>query len=115
MLKIAGANVIRATDGREATDIFEKSKVGEIDAVLMDVMMPEVDGLTAAREIRKLDRKDAGVVPIIAMTASAFADDVENARTAGMNAHIAKPIESEKLVNCIVRLIKNRGVTDFDY
>lgn len=109
MLKIAGANVIRATDGREATDIFEKSKVGEIDAVLMDVMMPEVDGLTAAREIRKLDRKDAGVVPIIAMTASAFADDVENARTAGMNAHIAKPIESEKLVNCIVRLIKKSG------
>ena len=109
MLKVAGANVIRATDGKEAIDIFEKSKVGEIDAVLMDVMMPEVDGLTATREIRKLDRKDADVVPIIAMTASAFADDVENARMAGMNAHIAKPIDATKLVNCIVRLIEKSG------
>lgn len=117
MLKVAGANVIRATDGKEAIDIFEKSKVGEIDAVLMDVMMPEVDGLTATREIRKLDRKDADVVPIIAMTASAFADDVENARMAGMNAHIAKPIDATKLVNCIVRLIEKSGggVIDFDY
>lgn len=109
MLKVAGADVIRATDGKEAIDIFEKSKVGEIDAVLMDVMMPEVDGLTATREIRKLDRKDADVVPIIAMTASAFADDVENARMAGMNAHIAKPIDATKLVNCIVRLIEKSG------
>ena len=106
MLKVAGANVIRATDGKEAIDIFEKSKVGEIDAVLMDVMMPEVDGLTATREIRKLDRKDADVVPIIAMTASAFADDVENARMAGMNAHIAKPINMETLKNTLGSCIR---------
>ncbi len=108
MLKVAGANVIHAADGNQAIEIFKNSKEFEIDTILMDVMMPEVDGLTATKEIRNMDRADAKTVPIIAMTASAFADDVEKARVAGMNAHVAKPIDREKLIKNITRL-KNFG------
>lgn len=108
ILKVEGANVIAATDGKQAVDIFAKSEEGSIDVILMDVMMPVMDGLTAVREIRTLSRVDATTVPIIAMTANAFADDVENAREAGMDAHVAKPIDGEKLVDCILRLIKNK-------
>ncbi len=106
ILKVAGANIITAKNGKEAVDIFKESKDGDIDVILMDVMMPVTDGLTATREIRSSGRADAETVPIIAMTASAFADDVENARAAGMNAHIAKPIDGDKLVICIQRLVK---------
>lgn len=109
MLDVAGANVIAAKDGKQAVDIFNASEIGGIDAILMDVMMPVKDGLSATREIRASKRADAESIPIVAMTASAFADDVENARTAGMNAHISKPIDEEKLINCILRLVKNRG------
>lgn len=108
ILKVEGANVIAATDGKQAVDIFAKSEEGSIDVILMDVMMPVMDGLTAVREIRTLSHVDATTVPIIAMTANAFADDVENAREAGMDAHVAKPIDGEKLVDCILRLIKNK-------
>lgn len=108
ILKVEGANVIAATDGKQAVDIFAKSEEGSIDVILMDVMMPVMDGLTAVRAIRALSRVDATTVPIIAMTANAFADDVENAREAGMDAHVAKPIDGEKLVDCILRLIKNK-------
>lgn len=108
ILKVEGANVIAAMDGKQAVDIFAKSEEGSIDVILMDVMMPVMDGLTAVREIRALSRVDATTVPIIAMTANAFADDVENAREAGMDAHVAKPIDGEKLVDCILRLIKNK-------
>ena len=108
ILKVEGANIIAAADGKQAVDIFEKSEEGSINVILMDVMMPVMDGLTAVREIRALSRGDATNVPIIAMTANAFADDVENAREAGMDAHVAKPIDSEKLVDCILRLIKKR-------
>lgn len=108
ILKVEGANVIAATDGKQAVDIFAKSEEGSIDVILMDVMMPVMDGLTAVRAIRTLSRVDATTVPIIAMTANAFADDVENAREAGMDAHVAKPIDGEKLVDCMLRLIKNK-------
>ena len=108
ILKVEGANVIAATDGKQAVDIFAKSEEGSIDVILMDVMMPVMDGLTAVREIRTLSRVDATTVPIIAMTANAFADDVENAREAGMDAHVAKPIDGKKLVDCMLRLIKNK-------
>lgn len=108
ILEVEGATVIRAVDGKQAEDIFRNSKEGEISAILMDVMMPGTDGLAATRNIRALDRSDAAVVPIIAMTANAFADDVEEAREAGMDAHIAKPIDSEKLIACVVRLINKR-------
>ena len=106
MLKVAGANVMSATDGKQVTAMFEASEPGSIDVILMDVMMPVEDGLAATREIRSANRPDAQSVPIIAMTASAFAEDVENARTAGMNAHIAKPIDGDKLINCILRLVR---------
>ena len=106
VLDVAGAKIISAKDGREAVNIFKESEEGSIDAILMDVMMPVTDGLTATREIRAMERADAEIVPIIAMTASAFADDVENARAAGMNAHIAKPIDGDKLVTYIQRLVK---------
>lgn len=109
MLDVAGAKVIAAKDGKQAVDIFNASEIGGIDAILMDVMMPVKDGLSATREIRASKRADAESIPIVAMTASAFADDVENARTAGMNAHISKPIDEEKLINCILRLVKNAG------
>ena len=110
ILKVAGATIISATDGKRAAEIFNESEVGDIDAILMDVMMPVEDGLAATREIRASDRPDAKIVPIIAMTASAFAEDVENARTAGMNAYIAKPIDGDKLIDCILRLVqKIRG------
>lgn len=109
MLDVAGANVIAAKDGKQAVDIFNASEIGGIDAILMDVMMPVKDGLSATREIRASKRADAESIPIVAMTASAFADDVENARTAGMNAHVSKPIDEEKLINCILRLVKKRG------
>ena len=108
MLDVAGANVIAAKDGKQAVDIFNASEIGGIDAILMDVMMPVKDGLSATREIRVSKRADAESIPIVAMTASAFADDVENARTAGMNAHVSKPIDEEKLINCI-HLVKNAG------
>ena len=115
VLKVAGANIISAKDGKEAVDIFNASEEGSIDAILMDVMMPVTDGLTATREIRASGRSDAETIPIIAMTASAFADDVENARAAGMNAHIAKPIDGDKLVICIQRLVKKtRGGVEYD-
>ena len=109
MLDVAGANVISAKDGKQAVDIFNASEIGGIDAILMDVMMPVKDGLSATREIRASKRADAESIPIVAMTASAFADDVENARTAGMNAHVSKPIDEEKLISCILRLVKKRG------
>lgn len=116
ILKVAGATIISATDGKRAAEIFNESEVGDIDAILMDVMMPVEDGLAATREIRASDRPDAKSVPIIAMTASAFAEDVENARTAGMNAYIAKPIDGDKLIDCILRLVQKirGGVIEFD-
>ena len=110
ILKVAGATIISATDGKRAAEIFNESEVGDIDAILMDVMMPVEDGLAATREIRASDRPDAKIVPIIAMTASAFAEDVENARTAGMNPYTANPIDGDKLIDCIRRLVqKIRG------
>ena len=79
--------------------------MGYYDAVLMDVRMPVMDGLTATREIRALDRPDAKNVPIIAMTANVFDEDVERSLQAGMNAHLSKPIEPEKLYETMARLI----------
>ncbi len=108
ILNVSGAKVIYAEDGQQAVDKFLASKPGEIDVILMDVMMPVMDGLTATRTIRASSHKDALNVPIIAMTASAFADDVENARKAGMDAHVAKPVDADRLINCILRLINEK-------
>ena len=106
-----GAVVTKAKNGKEAVDYFEKSSVGTYDAILMDVMMPIMDGLTASETIRKMDRADAKTIPIIAMTANAFTDDKMKAKEAGMDAHIAKPLNREVLVETVFKVItkKNRG------
>ncbi len=100
MLRDAGASVTEARDGRSAVDTFAASPPGTYDAVLMDVMMPEMDGLTATRVIRAMDRPDADV-PIIAMTANLFAEDVAACTEAGMDAHIPKPLERARMVQII--------------
>ena len=92
LLEDEGATVTRASDGQQAIDLFERSAPGGYDAILMDVMMPNVDGLTATRIIRALDRPDAETVPILALTANAFAEDARKCLDAGMNAHLAKPL-----------------------
>ena len=106
-----GAVVTKAKNGKEAVDYFEKSSVGTYDAILMDVMMPVMDGLTASETIRKMNRADAKTIPIIAMTANAFTDDKMKAKEAGMNEHIAKPLNREVLVETVFKVItkKSRG------
>ncbi len=104
MLRDAGASVTEARDGRSAVDTFAASPPYTYDAVLMDVMMPEMDGLTATRIIRAMDRPDADV-PIIAMTANLFAEDVAACTEAGMDAHIPKPLERARMVQIIADCI----------
>ncbi len=98
----------RAVNGKEAVEMFESSEAGYYDAVLMDVRMPVMDGLTATRSIRALERPDAATVPIIAMTANVYDEDVERSMQAGMNEHLSKPIEPEKLYEALARLIAER-------
>ena len=88
--------VIKAGDGEEAIDKFYADK--DIALVILDVMMPRMNGLDAARIIREMKRRDAMRVPIIAMSANAFAEDIINSRLAGMNAHLAKPLDAEKMI-----------------
>ena len=92
-----GAKVDLACDGQEAIDVLIQSPEGWYDAVFMDVQMPVKDGYSATRELRALVRDDLRVLPIFAMTANAFADDVQDALDAGMTAHIAKPLDLAKL------------------
>ncbi len=93
LLKMKGLNVIQAWDGLEAIHKFEESEEGSIDIILMDMQMPKLDGCEVAKRIRKLSRKDAKVVPIIAVTANAFPEDIAATTLAGMNGHISKPID----------------------
>ena len=90
----------------EAVDIFRKSSPGEFDVILMDIMMPVMNGYEAAKMIRSLDREDAKVIPIIAMTANAFTEDKMRAKEAGMDEHIAKPVDRKLLVKVINELVK---------
>ena len=101
MLADQGAEITVVRDGKEAVDLFRDSAEGTFDAILMDIMMPVMDGLTAARKIRAMDRPDARKIPIIAMTANAFKEDEEKCLKAGMNAHLAKPIEITKLLETL--------------
>lgn len=107
MLESAGAELTKAQNGQEALDIFRESPAGFFDAILMDVMMPVMDGYQATRAIRALERPDAAAVPIVAMTAHAFADDRQRAYEAGMTAHLAKPLESAVLIRTLRRWKKN--------
>ena len=101
MLTENGAEVETVKNGLEAVQRFEASEPGTYDVILMDVMMPVMDGLTATRTIRALERQDAKTIPIIAMTANAFREDVEKCMEAGMNAHLAKPLDDKKIKQTI--------------
>ena len=105
MLQNEGAIVTKAWNGQEAVEIFRKSEAGEFNVILMDIMMPVMNGYEAAKRIRSLDRADAGVIPIIAMTANAFTEDRMRAKEAGMDEHIAKPVDAKLLVKVIHKLM----------
>ena len=103
-LSRAGAIVTHAKDGESAVEMFTASAPHEYDVVLMDIMMPGIDGLEATRQIRALDREDAATTPIIAVSANAFADDRRLSREAGMNAHLSKPVSSQELVEALAHI-----------
>ena len=106
MLEDENVIVTEAYNGAEAVKLFRDNPAGTFDIVLMDIMMPIMDGLTASREIRNSDKEDAKTIPIFAMTANTFSEDVEASKQAGMNEHIAKPIEMKKLMSKIVQYCK---------
>lgn len=101
ILGMTGILIEEAEDGKEALDKFSASAPGYYDLILMDVQMPVMNGYEATMSIRALEREDAGSVPIVAMTANAFAEDVQDAGRAGMNAHLAKPFDLEKLMEVL--------------
>ena len=105
ILSLKQCEITHAENGRQALEAFRQSPVGYFDAILMDVRMPEMDGLEATAAIRSLDRPDAAAVPIIAMTANAFDEDVQRSLQAGMNAHLSKPVEPEHLYRTMEELI----------
>lgn len=105
LLLIKDAKIDHAENGRLALETFTDSEEGFYDAILMDVRMPEMDGLEATEAIRALKRKDAGIIPIIAMTANAFDEDVQRSLQVGMNAHLSKPVEPERLYQTLEELI----------
>lgn len=105
MLEAQGITAVRAWNGAEAVDVFQAAEPFAFDAILMDMQMPLMDGCEAARQIRAMDRPDAGAVPIIAVTANAFSEDVSATTAAGMNAHVSKPINAAVLRQTLERLI----------
>lgn len=107
LLKDAGAHITKAVNGHQAVDVFKDNPPGTFDMILMDVMMPVMNGYEATKNIRSLERADAGEIPIIAMTANAFAEDVKKAKQAGMNDHIAKPLDVQKMLTVIAKYMKN--------
>ena len=107
ILQMRDMTVDHAENGQIAAEMFAKSEIGAYDAVLMDVRMPVLDGLGATEAIRAMDRSDAKIVPIIAMTANAFDEDVQRSLQAGMNAHLSKPVEPERLYETLEGLIRD--------
>ena len=105
MFQNEGAEVTKAWNGREAVEIFEKSSPGEFDVILMDIMMPVMNGYKATKRIRSMNREDAKTIPIIAMTANAFTEDRLKAKEAGMDEHISKPVDGDLLVKVIHELL----------
>lgn len=108
LLSEAGLVVERACDGAEACALFEASPVGHFEAILMDVQMPNMNGYDATRHIRALEREDARVVPIIAMSANAFAEDVSASLASGMDAHLSKPIDMRRVLATIIKFVRKR-------
>ena len=107
VLQNEGADVTKAWNGQEAVELFRKSESGELDVILMDIMMPVMNGYEATRKIRSLDREDAKTIQIIAMTANAFTEDRIRAKEAGMDEHVAKPVDMELLIKVIHKLVKH--------
>ena len=106
LLQNEGAEVTKAWNGQEIVELFRKSESGEFDVILMDIMMPVMNGYEATKMIRSLDREDAKTIPIIAMTANAFTEDRLKAKEAGMNEHIVKPLDVELLIKVIHKLVE---------
>ena len=111
LLESEGIVVTRAADGNEAVDLYVGRPAGSFDAILMDIMMPGMDGYEATRAIRLSEKVDAADIPIIALTANAFAEDAKAAHDAGMNAHLSKPLDFNKLKNILARIKKNGSVS----
>jgi len=109
MLEDAGATVAAAENGRIAVDLFAASRPGEFDCILMDLMMPVMDGMEAVRLIRGMDRPDAKTVPVIAVSANSFYEDSRMAKEAGMDAHLPKPVEMDRLLQTMCRFRRERG------
>ena len=107
VLQNEGADVTKAWNGQEAVELFRNSEPGEFDVILMDIMMPVMNGYETTKMIRSLDREDAKAIPIIAMTANAFTEDRIKAKEAGMDEHVAKPVDMELLIKVIHKLVKH--------
>ena len=105
LLEAEGARITTAWNGKEALDIYEREKEGTFDVIIMDIMMPVMDGLEAARNIRKLEKQEAKQIPIIAMTANAFREDIQKSLDAGMNEHISKPVDIETIMMVIRKVL----------
>ena len=106
LLTMREMEVETAVNGKIVVEMFENSPLNHYDAILMDVRMPVMDGLTATEKIRQLNRADAKTVPIIALTANAFDEDVQRSMQAGMNAHLSKPVEPEHMYQTLQEFIK---------
>ena len=106
LLQNEGADVTKAWNGQEAVELFRKSEPGEFDVILMDIMMPVMNGYEATKMIRSLDREDAKAIPIVAMTANAFTEDRIRAKEAGMDEHIVKPVDVGLLIKVIHKLVE---------
>ncbi|MDR2780675.1 MAG: response regulator [Synergistaceae bacterium] len=106
LLEFTGLDIDEAEDGEQAVKIFEASPPNTYDIIYMDVQMPKMDGYEASTRIRSMDREDAGTVPIVALTANAFKEDIDNAINNGMNAHLAKPLDIQKLIKVSLGFIK---------
>ena len=110
LLTSNGAIVDTATNGREAVEMFSAKPAGTYDVILMDIMMPEMNGLEATKAIRSMEREDAARIPIIAMTANAFDDDIKATKAAGMNAHLSKPIEIKEVIRTVARFTRGMDI-----
>ena len=109
LLSEAGAVITPVANGKAAVEAFSQNPPGTFDVILMDIMMPVMDGLAAARTIRGMQRADAARIPIIAMTANAFDEDMQASKEAGMNAHLAKPLNIARVISEISRLVSHAG------
>lgn len=109
MLENSGMEVTRAADGQEAVELFEKSAPGCFGVIYMDIMMPRMNGWDTARTIRAMNRPDAEIIPIIAMSANAFSEDIMDSRLAGMDIHLTKPLDETKMINALKQRIAERS------